>query len=207
MVVRAALSLADAEGLDGLTMRKLGGELGVEAMSLYHHVPNKSALLDGMVDAVFAEIPLPDGEGWKAALRGRACATREVLGRHPWAIGLMDSRTSPGPANLRGHDAVLAVLRGAGFPVPLAAHAFALLDSYVYGFALQEAALPFSTGPEAAAVAGEILGDVPPADYPHLMEMATQHVMVPGYAFGDEFGWGLDLVLDGLERARAAAAT
>jgi AcrR family transcriptional regulator len=138
-------------------MRKLGEALGVEAMSLYNHVASKSDLLDGMIDIVFSEIDLPSGDGgWKDAMRRRAISAREVLRRHPWAIGLMESRISPGSATLRHHDAVLGCLRRAGFSIELTAHAYSLLDSYIYGFALQEAGLPFGTGEEAAKVAHQI---------------------------------------------------
>jgi AcrR family transcriptional regulator len=142
-VLQAAVALADREGVGSLSMRRLARELGVEAMSLYHHVPGKQALLDGMVDLVFGEIELPAADGdWKAAMRRRAVSAREVLARHPWAIALMESRHTPGPANLRHHDAVLGCPRQAGFPVALTAHAYSILDAYIYGFALQEASLP-----------------------------------------------------------------
>lgn len=203
LVVRAAIGLADTHGLASLTMRKLGAHLGVEAMSLYHHVARKSDLLDGMVDEVFAEMDLPTGEDWQASIRRRASSARDVLRRHPWAIGLLDSRTAPGPATLRHHEAVLAVLRGAGFSVALAAHAYALLDSYVYGSALQEASLPFQTPEEATLVAEAMLAELSTTEYPHLTEMAVEHVLVPGYDFGDEFAFGLDLLLEGLARAAA----
>src|SRR2546422_3362028 len=161
-VLRAAVALADESGIDSLTMRKLGDALGVEAMSLYNHVANKDDLLDGMVDLVFAEIaPPPRGAGWKAAMRQRAIAAREVLARHPWAIGLMESRRRPGPATLRHHDAVIGCLREAGFSVAMAAHAYSVLDSYVYGFALQQASLPFETPEEVVAVAESIMREVP----------------------------------------------
>ena len=205
-VLRAAVALADRGGVGALSMRKLAQELGVEAMSLYHHVANKDDILDGIVDVVFGEIELPAGEaGWEAAMRRRAVSAREALRRHPWAIGLMESRRSPGPANIRHHDAVLGVLRNAGFPVELAAHAYSLLDSYIYGFALQEASLPFHTPEETAEVAQEIMAAFPADDYPHLAEIATEHALQPGYDYGDEFLYGLDLILDGLARARAAA--
>src|SRR6516225_10051544 len=146
-ILRAAVAIADESGIGSLSMRKLGQALGVEAMSLYNHVASKSDLLDGMVDIVFSEIGLPDGDlGWKLAMRQRAISAREVLARHRWAIGLMESRRSPGPATLRHHDAVLGCLRQAGFSVELTAHAYSLLDSYIYGFALNEAGLPFGTG-------------------------------------------------------------
>jgi len=173
-------------------------------MSLYHHVVNKDAILDGIVDVVFAEIELPAAEaGWREAMRRRAISVREALRRHPWATGLMESRPTPGPANLRHHDAVLGVLRGAGFPLELAAHAYALLDSYIYGFALQESSLPFQTPEETAEVARSIMAEYAAADYPHLTEIAVDHVLQPGYDFGNEYLFGLDLILDGLERALA----
>jgi AcrR family transcriptional regulator len=201
-VLRAAVALADDAGLGSLTMRKLAQELGVEAMSLYHHVPNKDALLDGMVDLVFGEIELPAaGTDWKAAMRRRAVSARAVLARHPWAVGLLESRRTPGPANLRHHDAVIGCLREAGFPVALTAHAYALLDSYIYGFALQEANLPFDTPEGTAELAQSIMADFPADAYPHLAELAVEHVLQPGYDYGDEYEFGLDLILDGLERA------
>jgi AcrR family transcriptional regulator len=201
-VLRAAIALADAGGLESLTMRRLGEELGVEAMSLYKHVANKEDLLDGMTDEVFAEITLPDvSTDWRTAMRERAISVRDVLSRHPWATPLMSSRTSPGPATMRHHDTVIGVLRGAGFPVALAAHAFSALDSYVYGFALQQRSLPFETGEQAAELADAILASFPADEYPHLAELTVQHVLQPGYDYGDEFEFGLDLILDGLEQA------
>jgi AcrR family transcriptional regulator len=202
-VLRAAIGLADTSGIESLSMRKLGVELGVEAMSLYNHVTSKSDLLDGMVDLVFAEIDLPiDAVGWRVAMRRRAISAREVLARHRWATGLMEARTSPGPATLRHHDAVLGILRGAGFSVAMAAHAYSLLDSYTYGFAMQEASLPFVTGEETAALAQSILARGAPGEYPHLTEFTVEHVLKPGYDYGAEFEYGLDLILDGLDRAK-----
>lgn len=204
-VLRAAVDLADAGGLDALTMRKLGAVLGVEAMSLYHHVPTKERLVDAMVDRVFAEIDLPDPAlGWRLAMRARAVSTRLALTRHPWATPLMQSRTTPGPATLAHHDAVLRTLRTAGFPVALAAHAFSALDAYIYGFALQERALPFQTGEEAAELAAAILAEEDRDAYPHLRELAVEHVLRPGYSYAAEFAFGLDLVLEGLQRALEA---
>jgi AcrR family transcriptional regulator len=203
-VLAAAVALADRGGIESLSMRKLAQELGVEAMSLYHHVANKDDILDGLVDVVFGEIDLPTGEdGWKAAMRRRVISAREALRRHPWATGMMESRPTPGAANLRHHDAVLGVLRGAGFSVELAAHAYSLLDSYIYGFALQEASLPFHTPEEAAQVAQAIMAEFPASEYPHLTEIAVDHVLQPGYDYGNEYLFGLDLILDGLERALA----
>jgi AcrR family transcriptional regulator len=205
-VVRAAAALADESGIGALSMRKLGEALGVEAMSLYNHVANKDDLLNGMIDLVFSEIgPPPSGTGWKTAMRERAISARRVLGRHRWAIGLVESRASPGPATLAHHDAVLGCLRHAGFPVELAAHASSLLDSYTYGFALQEASLPFSTHEETADVTQQILDQFTPQQYPHLAEMAAQHILRDGYEYGGEFEIGLDLILDALDRAAGVA--
>jgi AcrR family transcriptional regulator len=203
-VLQAAIAFADQHGIDSLSMRKLGETVGVEAMSLYNHVANKGDLLDGMIDAVFGEIDMPaDATDWKAALRQRGISAREVLSRHRWAIGLMESRTSPGPATLRHHDAVLGTLRRGGFSVEMAAHAFSVLDSHLYGFALQEASLPFENGEQTAELAQEILAMAPADQYPHLTELTVEHVLQPGYDYSDEFTYGLDLILDGLDRAGA----
>jgi AcrR family transcriptional regulator len=201
-VLRAALSLADRDGVGSLSMRKIAQELGVEAMSLYHHVANKNAILDGIIDTVFSEIAVPsDAANWRVAMRERAISAREALLRHRWAIGLMESRSTPGPATLRHHDAVLGVLRNAGFPVELAAHAFSVLDSYIYGFVLQETNLPFGTSEELEAVAEQILGHLPADDYPYFSEIAVEHALRPGYDYGNEYEFGLDLILDGLDLA------
>lgn len=206
-VLRAAVELADRDGIEGLTMRRLGQSLGVEAMSLYNHVANKDALVDGMVDAVFAEIDLPVvGGPWRSELQRRCRSQRAALRRHTWAAPLMESRTSPGPATLRHHNAVVGCLRVQGFSVAMAAHAFSLIDAYVYGFVLQETTLPFETADEAVEVAAAMMPAISPDDYPYLVELATEHVLQPGYDYGDEFEYGLGLVLDGLERAVATAA-
>jgi len=201
-VLRAAIALADAGGIESLSMRKLGEELGVEAMSLYNHVANKDDILDGIVDLVFAEIALPsDPAAWKAAMRKRAISAHETLLRHPWATSLMQSRTRPGPATMRHHDAVLGSLRGAGFTLVNAAHAFSVIDGYVYGFALQQINIPLQSREQVAEVGQNILRELA-GEYPHLAEMITEHAMKPGYDYADEFEFGLDLILDGLERLR-----
>lgn len=200
-VLRAAIGLADRGGIESLTMRKLGQRLGVEAMSLYNHVRNKEDMLDGMVDVVFSEIELPPaGPDWRAAMRKRAISLHQVLLRHPWANGLMESRTTPGPANLRHHDAVLSSLRGAGFSVEMAAHAYSILDSYIYGFTLTETTLPFRKPGEVAEVAVTIMEGFRAGEYPYLAEMAVDRAMKPGYSYGVEFEYGLDLILDGIGR-------
>jgi AcrR family transcriptional regulator len=198
-VLRGAVAIADAGGIAALTIRALADKLGVKPMSVYYHVANKDEILDGIVDLVFSEIDLPSTTGdWRTEIRRRATSAREVLRRHSWAIGLMEARTAPGPATLRHHDAVIATLRGAGFTVAMTAHAYALLDSYVYGFALQEATLPFTETDTAGDVTEAIMLQMPAGEYPHLVEMATQHILQPGYNFADEFDFGLNLILDAL---------
>ena len=205
-VVLEAVGLADREGVDGLSMRRLAAVLGAGAMSLYHYVANKEELLDAMIDIVFEEIELPtDATDWQSAMRQRAISTRQVLARHPWAIGLLESRTSPGPANLRHHEAVTACLRRAGFSVLMATHANWLLDSYVYGFALQESSLPFDTVDEFADTTEDVfLPQLPPDQFPYLNESAAA-LVAAGYDPADEFIFGLDLVLAALEPLRASA--
>ena len=204
-VLRAAVAVADGGGLGGLTIRSLATQLDVKPMSVYYYVANKNEILDGIVDLVFGEIELPSpGGDWRAEIRKRARSAREVLRRHPWAIALMESRTSPGPATLRHHDANLGTLRAAGFSVVMTAHAYALLDAFVYGFAVQEAGLPFEGSEDAAEVAGGMMEQFASGQYPHLTELATEHVLQPGYVFGDEFDFGLELILDGLARSLAS---
>jgi AcrR family transcriptional regulator len=204
-VLHAAVALADERGIESLTMRALGEELGVEAMSLYHHVANKDELLDGMVDVVFSEIELPTTDvDWKTAMRRRAISTREALARHRWAVGLLESRMRPGPANFRLHDAVLACLREAGFSVENAVHAYSLQDAYIYGFALQEKTLPADTPEQLAEAAESLRRQFSAEEYPHIAETIDEHV-TKDYDFADEFEFGLDLILDGLEGLRDRA--
>lgn len=203
--VTAAIAVADEQGIEALTMRNLAQALDVEAMSLYHHVANKSDILDGMVDAVFAEIELPSDGGWADDMQLRAHSLRATLLRHPWAIGIMESRSAPGPATLRHHDAVIGCCRAAGFSVEMSAHAFSLLDSYIYGFVLQEVNLPFNDNDDLV----EVLDAMVPAnfaqEYPHFAELTSEHVLKKGYSYGDEFEFGLDLIIDGLQRRAAAS--
>ncbi|TCM44265.1 TetR/AcrR family transcriptional regulator [Kribbella sp. VKM Ac-2568] len=200
--LQTAVALADKEGLGSLSMRKLAQELGVEAMSLYHHVKNKEDILDGMVDHVFAEIELPvEGDEWKPAMRDRARSARAALTRHPWAISIMDSRAAPGPATLRHHNAVIGACRRAGFSVQMAAHAFSLLDSYIFGFVLQEVNLPFDESAVIPEVVESMMLPYSPEDYPYLTEFTTEYILQPGYKFGAEFEYGLALLIDSLEAA------
>lgn len=209
-VLAAAIELADSHGFEALTMRKLADELGVGAMSLYHYVPNKDELLDGMVEIVFGEIESPPvgGGDWKAGMRRRAVSGREALARHRWANGLMESRVRPGPESLRVHNDVLGCLREAGFSVEMAVHANSVLDSYMYGFALQEASLPFDEPDEVAGVIDEQVRHAEAEQemanfaeaFPYLGEVVLGYVAQSGFDFGLEFEYGLELILDALEQ-------
>lgn len=200
LILGAAIAVADNGGIAALTIRTLAEKLDVKPMSVYHHIANKDEILDGIVDIVFSEIELPAiGGNWRSEMRRRASSAREVMNRHPWAIPLLQSRTHPGPATLRHHDTIIGTLREAGFSVKLVAHAFALIDSYVYGFALSEIALPIHGPDTVTDTAASMLEQFDPTIYPHLVEFSMKHVMKPGYDFGKEFGFGLDVILDGLE--------
>lgn len=203
-VLRAAISLADAGGLESVSMRKLGQVLRVEAMSLYKHVANKDDILNGMADLVTNDFEAPSIEtDWKAAIRRSAISAHEVLLRHPWASSLIESRQSAGPARLRYLDAVIGVLSAAGFPMPMVVRAIMALDSHTYGFVLQELAWPFDVedAPEAAATFARSL---PAGEYSNLLAMAEMVTTAPGGVPVD-FEFGLDLILDGLDRLRDAA--
>ena len=205
-VLGAAIAHADAGGLEALTMRQLAEMLQVAPMALYRHIANKDDLVDAMIDVVFSEIGLPSGGAdWRTAMRERAMSLRDLLAHHRWAIGLMESRRRPGPANLRHHDAVIGKLRAAGFDTALVAHAYSLLDSYIYGFAMTKMNLPFDTSAEVAAVAQDMFEPVHANEYPNLVEFITDHAMKPRYDDGDEFEYGLNVILDGLERVQQAA--
>lgn len=197
-VLRAALELADEGGTAALTMQRIGRRLGVEAMSLYRHVRNKDDILDGIVDLVFAEIELPaDRSKWRTVLRAQSISTRAALRRHPWAITLMESRMTPGPANLRTHEDTLTVLLDAGCSAVMATHAYNLVDSYVYGFALQEVNFPFSNAEELAAMSEEVLANLQADEYPNSARVARE-LLTSGFDYADEFEFGLDLILDAI---------
>jgi AcrR family transcriptional regulator len=198
-VVRAAVVLADAGGFESLSMRNLADELGAAPMALYRHVANKEDLLDGMVDVVFSEMyPPAIGGAWKTELRERAVSARAALHRHPWAVGLMETRIHPGPASAVHHNATMGCLRKAGFPFRDAVHAYNLLDSYTYGFALQEQTIPFETPEESAEMAKTTVGERG-GEYPYLAEVVVE-LGKRGFDYTEEFEFGLDFILDGLER-------
>ena len=199
-VFQAAVNLADRDGLGALTMRRLGAELGVEAMSLYKHVANKEEILDGIVEVVVGEIETPrERAEWKEAMRRRAISAREVLGRHSWAIGLLEARGSTGPKALRYVDSILGNLRSAGFSVENAVHAFWLLDSFVYGQVIQETSLPISSSTEMTESAGSTPDQGAADDYPHLVEVG-EHASRSEYSVDKEFEYGLDLILEALDQ-------
>jgi AcrR family transcriptional regulator len=201
--LEVALAVADGEGIEAVTMRRLGRELGVEAASLYHHVNSKDQILDGLVDVVAAEIELPEpSTEWREAVGQRAHRTRAVLLRHPWAVSLMASRNSPGPATLGLLESGIRCFREGGFSIRAAAHAISTVDSYVHGFVLQEVNLPFRNESELAAMTTAIMGAFPASTFPYLFEMTVEHVLQPGYDYGREFDSGLTLVLNGVAALR-----
>ena len=205
-IVQAAVDLADDGGFDALSMRNLAEGLGAAPMALYRHVSNKEDLLDGMVDVVFGEMyPPAIGGDWRAELRARGDSARAALRRHPWAIGLMETRLHPGPASAVHHNATMGCLREAGFPFREAVHAYNLLDSYTYGFALQEKTIPFETPEESAEVAQVTVGDQM-ADYPYLAEVVTE-LGKKGFDYTEEFEFGLEFILDGLDTFRHSLRT
>ena len=198
-VLAAAVEIADERGVGAVTMREVASRLGVEAMSLYNHVANKDDILDGMVDHVIEQFDLPEGiDDWREAMRRRAISAHEVFGRHPWVPLLLDSRESSGPARLRYYDWVLGTLVRAGFTMDGASRAFSLLDSYIYGFGIQQFNM---AGDEETSeeMAEAILAFIPVEKYPHLNRMAT-HSMKSGYDPEADFAFGLEIILDGLQR-------
>lgn len=200
-VVAAAMDIADRGGMEVLTIRALATELGTKPMSIYYYVDNKDALQAAMVEEVFGLIDDPDpSKPWKDAIRDRCVSAREVLGAHPWAIRLLETGDTPGPASLAHHEAVVACLIGAGMPIAVVAHAYAILDSFIYGFVVQESGLPVQSADDAE-VAASVSSAFDPEAYPSLLRLTMEHVMQPDYAFADSFDFGLDLILDGLERA------
>jgi AcrR family transcriptional regulator len=199
-VLCVAVSLADTSGIEALSMRALGRQLGVEAMSLYNYVANKDDLLDGMVDMVIDEIDLPTLDAdWRDAMRARAASARAAFTRHPWAPRLIDSRVNGGLGRLRYFEAVIGVLRRAGFTVELAARAFSLIDSYIYGFSRQSLNIASSDGGDVQA-AEAFFQALPAEEFPYLAEMAATQAASPGYDEAADFVFGLNLILDGLQR-------
>ncbi|MGI8657849.1 MAG: TetR/AcrR family transcriptional regulator C-terminal domain-containing protein [Candidatus Limnocylindria bacterium] len=200
-VLDAAIALADRRGIGALSMRKLAQELGVEAMTLYYHVANKEAILDGIVDIVVSEIELPPADAaWKVAIRRSAISAHDVLQRHPWAAGLMLSPNRVSQARLRHMDAVLGTLRRAGFSAEMTDHAYHALDSHIMGFTLWVVGMNIGGDHELEAMAADFLATLDRDELPHLAEHAEQHLRPPSPDDEGDFAFGLDLILDGLER-------
>jgi AcrR family transcriptional regulator len=206
-VLQAAIALADAEGPQALSMRRIGRELGVEAMSLYNHVAGKDDLLDGIVQYVLGEMEVPaPGEDWREAIRTRARSARDVFARHPWAMGLLEARSeNSSPLRLDYYDSVLGSLREAGFDPATAIRAFSIVDAFIFGFILQELSLSFGTTEELDEVGTDLLRQLA-GSYPYLAE-ATTFAMESGYDLAAEFEFGLDLIVDGLERVLSGSGT
>lgn len=195
-IIGAASDVADRGGVAAVTMRSVAKELGVEAMSLYHHLAGKDALIDALVEHVFTQIHLPDpGTSWRAALVARADSAREILTRHPWGLGLIESRRHPPASMIRHYDTMLGILRAGGFSVRDAVHAYSVVDSYVFGFVVTEINLPMTSGETAADFATDL--DITEGAFRHLAEMLAG--IGPEFTFTDEFPFGLDLILDALE--------
>jgi AcrR family transcriptional regulator len=202
-VLGAAIRLADESGIESLSMRKLGQELGVEAMSLYNHVKNKDEVLDGIVEAVINEVEWPPDEtDWKAALRESSISAHEALMRHPWAASLW-WRRAEGPGHMQLAEHMLKTLREAGFSEDLTYHAYHVLTGHILGFTLQAVSFPIETKEELQELAAKFLQDFPVDEYPFLAEHIRQHAD-PGDSDEGAFAFGLDLILDGLERLRDA---
>jgi AcrR family transcriptional regulator len=197
-VLRAALDLADSEGIETLSMRRLGGRLGVEAMSLYNHVEGKEDVLDGILDLVIGEIAVPEaGADWRKAMRERAVSARQAFRRHPWAAALMDSRTSSGSGRLRYFDALVGALTGAGFTLERAGRALSVLDCWIYGFALQRRNMASGGQERAEDRAGALRDSASTETFPNLARM-IEWTMEHGYDEDADFEFGLNLILDGL---------
>lgn len=204
-IIQGAVALADQIGLEPLTMRRLAEHLNTKPMTLYHYVKNKEDILAGMVGQVFDEVERPDLElAWKEALTNRARSFRLALKKHPWALPIIESQTQPGPNILDHHEAVLSAWMKSGLPLSLVAHGVAISDAFVFGFVLQETTLPLGGEEELGGnldeASREIIVPLSPAKYPSLTRLTTEHVMQPGYDFGDSFEVGLRFILDGIEQ-------
>jgi len=201
-ILDAALELADEGGVDAISMRKLGNRLGVEAMSLYNHIANKDEILDGLIETVLGEIDTPSvDDDWKDGMRRRATSAREVFRRHPWAMEVVERHSqSTSPQRLAYHDEILGVLRNAGYDDRFAMRTFSILDAYIFGFILQELSLSFDDDAGLQEVGADLMRQMAES-YPHLTQV-TANAMAQGYDQAEEFRFGLDLILDALERQR-----
>lgn len=205
-IVEAAVAAADRGGVAAVSMRKVAETLDVEGMALYHHVANKDAILDAIVDAVFAEIEVPAQADWRAALESRCWSARAALTRHSWVLGLIESRDHVGPHRLHHHDAVLGVLLGAGMSPVDAVLAVSVLDSFVYGFVLQEKQLRLPTPEDAQEAATELVAAMSADELPHLRTVAEAVSTGPAPSQDEAFAHGLGVILDGLAPAPRGSA-
>jgi len=204
-VLDAALLLADAHGVEALTMRRLAAELGVEAMTIYYHVPNKEAILDALAERVMAEIEMPEpGTEWSAALRSIALSAYDVLDRHRWAPRVMLARRAPGPMRLRHMDTILAILADAAFPPTVADHAYHALEGHIMGFTLWELGMNLGTREDLQALGRAFLAELPTETYPSVAAHIEHHLAPPRSDDQHSFAFALDLLLDGLARLRPA---
>ena len=201
-ILETALAMVDERGIEALSMRKLAQALGVEAMSLYNHVESKDDIVAGILDLVADEVKEPVGPDWKAAIRRTAIATHDAFTRHPWAARIWNTSARVTPERLQHGDAVLGTLREAGFSADLTYHAFHLLNGYALGYTLQEVNFPYDRE-QLEQMAASFLSSLPDGEYPHLVEHITQHVE-PRPEHEGAFVFGLDLILEGLERLRDA---
>lgn len=207
-VMRAAIELADARGIEALSMRRLAQELGVEAMSLYHHVANKGDILEAIVDMVVGEIELPSADAaWKSAIHATAVSAHEILVRHPWAANLVLSGSGLSMARLRYMESILGSLRRAGFSPEMTDHAYHALDSHIMGFTLWQVGMNLGTEDDLKAMAGEFLAHLSVEEFPYLAEHIGQHLAPTRPDDVGEFEFGLGLILDGLERLLPSKAS
>jgi AcrR family transcriptional regulator len=203
-ILQQALALADADGIDSLSMRKLGRALGFEAMSLYNHVANKDDLLDGMLDLVLAEMEPPDPDGGLASIRSSSLSAHAALKRHPWAAGLLMAPARVRPARLEFMNALLGALRNSGFSADTTYHAYHVLDAHIIGFSLWQSTHDFALPDEIGDVHAFLDRMIPRERFPHLNEHGLQHLEPGGFQDTSAFEYGLDLLLDSLERLRRA---
>ncbi len=205
-VLRTAMAIADQGGIDSLSMRRLAQELGVEAMSLYHYVSSKDDILNGIVEIVVAEIELPSGgKDWRAAVRSSAISFHDALARHRWAANLIMSGIGVGTARVRYMEALLGRLREAGFSANMTHHAYHALDSHIMGSTLWAAGYSALAKADPGAVQ-RFVQKLPVADYPYFAEHVDQHLTKSARDGVSEFEFGLDLILDGLEKVRSASS-